>query len=591
VPTVPRSWGPWIETLVPPARILSFYGLKIQPQGHPLKANSPRACTESIRQPAASNAIVSMKNLAWRGRLQVKKQSGWLLGTLAGCVLAHGSMMMAASPQPTVKTAQGEAAGKWIKGETEKVFLGLPYAAPPVGGLRFKAPQPPSAWKGTRDATNFGARCEQWHIWNDYLFLDSGVSEDCLYLNVYAPAAAKQASKLPVMVWIHGGGFAAGAGSEPRYTNAALVDKNVVLVTLNYRLGVFGFLANQDLVKEGQGHAGNYGLMDMAAALRWVKANIAKFGGDPANVTIFGESAGSFSVSALMAAPEARGLFQKAIGESGAYFGKVMAMPPVVERARRDQAWTDSLGVKNLAELRAMPADKLIDAASKQPVTWFSPVLDGQFLTEPIPATYAAGRQAHVPTIIGWNRDERAGSLSKGLTAEKWKAFAATQYGKHAEQFLAAFPGNSDEEAVRSADAYTTAAFIAFGAWRWAEAQAGTGQSPVYRYRFDLPAPPSEMHPEGKYAFHSDELEYVFGTLDARRGSTWRPEDRKLSDQVVTYWTNFARTGNPNGEGLPKWPRYDQQKQLIHLDSTITSGPDISQQQFEFLLDTETQPH
>jgi len=319
-------------------------------------------------------------------------------------------------PVPTVKTALGEAAGKWIEGGAEEAFLGLPYAAPPVGELRLKAPQAPSAWKGLRDATKFGARCEQWHIWNDYLFLDSGPSEDCLYLNVYAPASAKQTSKLPVMVWIHGGGFAAGAGSEPRYTNSGLVSKGVVLVTINYRLGVFGFLASADLTREGQGHAGNYGLLDMAAALRWVQANIAKFGGDPGNVTIFGESAGSFSVNALMVAPEARGLFQKAIGESGAFFGNVIAMSPVAERAQRDQAWVDSLGVKNLAELRALPPDKVIDAASKKPVTWFSPVVDGQFLTESIPESYAAGRQAHVPAIIGWNRDERAGTLSKGMT-------------------------------------------------------------------------------------------------------------------------------------------------------------------------------
>ena len=517
-----------------------------------------------------------------------KKRSGWVLGSLASCVLAHCCTVLAAVPEPKVKTAQGEAIGKWIESGTEKAFLGLPYAAPPVGELRWKAPQLPSPWKGVRDATNFGARCEQWHIWNDYLFLDSGPSEDCLYLNVYAPASAKQTSKLPVMLWIHGGGFTAGAGSEPRYTNPALVAKNVVLVTINYRLSVFGFLASEDLVKEGQGHAGNYGLMDMAAALRWVKTNVAMFGGDPGNVTIFGESAGSFAISALMAAPEARGLFQKAIGESGAFFGNAISMSPVTERARRDQAWTDSLVTKNLAELRAMPANKLIDAASKQPVGWFSPVVDGQFLTEPIPATYAAGRQAHVPTIIGWNRDERAGTLSKDITTEKWKAFAAEHYGKQAEQFLIAFPGNSDEEAVRSADAYTTAGFIALGAWKWVEAQASTGQSPVYRYRFDRPASPSDMHPEGKYAFHSDELEYVFGTLDVRRGSTWQPEDRRLSAQIVGYWTNFARTGDPNGEGLPHWPRYDKGKELIHLDSPITVRRDTSRPQFEFLLKQET---
>ena len=519
----------------------------------------------------------------------MKTRSGWVLGAVAGCVLANGCMLLAAVPQPKAKTAQGEAVGKWIEAGTEKAFLGMPYAAPPVGALRWKAPQPPFAWKGVRDATKFGPRCEQWHIWNDYLFLDSGPSEDCLYLNVYAPGSAKQSSKLPVMVWIHGGGFAAGAGSEPRYTNPALVSKNVVLITLNYRLGVFGFLANEDLVKEGQGHAGNYGLMDMAAALRWVKTNAAQFGGDPGNVTIFGESAGSFSVSALMAAPAAQPLFQKAIGESGAFFGNAISMSPVLERAQLDQAWTDSLGVKSLAELRAMTAGKLIDAASKQSIARFSPVVDGNFLTEPIAATYAAGRQAHVPAIIGWNRDERAGTLSKGMTTEKWKAFAAGHYGQKAEQFLAAFPGNSDEEAVRSADAYTTAGFIALGAWRWVEAQTSTGQSPVYRYRFDLPSPPSEVHPEGKYAFHSDELEYVFGTLDTRRGATWRPEDRKLSEQMIAYWTNFARTGDPNGEGLPHWPRYDTGKELIHLDNPITVSPDTSRPQFEFLRNAETQ--
>jgi para-nitrobenzyl esterase len=277
--------------------------------------------------------------------------------------------MLATVPEPTVKTSQGEAAGKWIEGASEKAFLGLPYAAPPVGELRWKAPQAPPAWKGVRDATKFGPRCEQWQIWADYVFLDSGPSEDCLYLNVYTPASVKQTSKLPVMVWIHGGGFAAGAGSEPRYTHSGLVSKGVVLVTINYRLGVFGFLASEDLTREGQGNAGNYGLMDMAAALRWVRANIANFGGDPGNVTIFGESAGSFSVSALMATPRARGLFQKAIGESGAFFGDVISMPLVTERAQRDQVWVESLGVKNLAELRAMPADKLIDAASKKPVT------------------------------------------------------------------------------------------------------------------------------------------------------------------------------------------------------------------------------
>lgn len=500
-------------------------------------------------------------------------------------------LLFAASPRPTAKTAQGEVVGKWIMDGTQKAFLGMPYAAPPVGKLRWKPPQPPSSWTGVRDATRYAGRCEQWHVWNDYFFLDSGPSEDCLYLNVYTPKSARPAGKLPVMVWIHGGGFFAGAGSEPRYTNSALVSRNVILVTINYRLGVFGFLASTDLAKENGGHAGNYGLMDMVAALRWVRANIRAFGGDPGNVTIFGESAGSFAVNALMAAPDARGLFQKAIGESGAFFGSVIPMPSITERAPRDQAWINSLGVKSLDELRSMPADKILEAARNARRMYFSPVVDGAFLKEPIPETYAAGRQAHIPAIIGWNRDERAGTLSKSMTAAKWKAFAVEHYGDQAEAFLAAFPAKSDEQAVQSADQYTTAGFIAFGAWRWAEAQAETGRSPLYRYRFDRPAPPEENHPEGMYAFHSDELEYVFGTLDDRHGAVWHPEDRKLSEQIISYWTNFARTGNPNGNGLPLWPRFDKDREVLHFDSPIATGPDTSRPQFEFLLEQDVKSH
>jgi para-nitrobenzyl esterase len=522
---------------------------------------------------------------------KLSKLNGWLSNVLVVFVLAHGCMMFAASSQLEVKTAQGTVQGKLILDGAQKAFLGLPYAAPPVGDLRWKAPQPAAGWTGVRDATKFAGRCEQWHVWNDYFFLDSGPTEDCLYLNVYAPASAKRGSKLPVMVWIHGGGFIAGAGSEPRYTNSALVSKDVVLVTINYRLGLFGFLASADLARESGGHAGNYGLMDMTAALRWVKANIGAFGGNAENVTIFGESAGSFAVNALTTAPEAHGLFHKIIGESGAFFGSGITMGSAGERAKRDQEWVDGLGVKSLAELRKMPAEKLMEAAKKVPGIGFSPVVDGQFLTEPVPDTYAAGKQAHVPAIIGWNRDERAGTLSKDMTAAKWKAFATEHYGKRADEFLAAFPAESDEQAVRSADDYTTISFIALGAWKWAEAQAKTGESPLYRYRFDRPAPPEENHPQGKYAFHSHELEFVFGTLDVRHGATWQPEDRKLSEQVIGYWTNFARTGDPNGGGLPPWPRYDKQRELIHLDCPITTSPDTSRPEFEFIAGDDAGSH
>jgi para-nitrobenzyl esterase len=200
-----------------------------------------------------------------------------------------------------------------------------------------------------------------------------------------------------------------------------------------------------------------------------------------------------------------------------------------------------------------------------------------------VPDAYAAGRQAHVPAIIGWNRDERSGTLSKDMTAAKWKAYADEHYGERAPQFLAAFPGDSDAQAVRSADDFTTESFIAMGGWKWAEADAKTGQAPVYRYRFDRAAPAEPNHPQGKYAFHSDELEYVFGTLDVRQGATWQPADRKLSKEMIGYWTNFARTGDPNGPGLPQWARYDKEGAVIHLDDPIAAGPDRSRAQFEFL--------
>jgi para-nitrobenzyl esterase len=508
-----------------------------------------------------------------------------ILAADVALLLSSGGAMAQA---PTITTAQGRAAGKLIRNGSQKAFLGLPYAAPPVGELRWKSPQPALSWQGIRDATKFGSRCEQWHVWDDYIFQDAGPSEDCLFVNVYAPFKATPTSKLPVMVWIHGGGFIAGAGSEPRYSDSPLVDKGVVLVTLNYRLGVFGFLATDDLAKENAGHAGNYGLMDMVAALRWVKANIGAFGGDANNVTIFGESAGSFAVSALTAAPSAQGLFHKVIGESGALFNGAIPMGNLAQRGKHDQAWAAATGATTLAELRALPADKILDAAKNSKGAGFSPVIDGQFLPESVPDAYAADRQAHVPALIGWNRDERTGTLSKDMTAEKWKAYATEHYGAGASKFLQAFPGDTDEQAIRSADDLTTAQFIGLATWRWAEADVATGKVPVYRYSFDEPSPPEHLHPIAK-AFHSAELEYVFGTLDVRQGATWKPEDRKLSEQMMGYWANFANTGNPNGPGLPNWPRYDTDHAIIHLNAPITVGPDANRSKYQYLSTLETE--
>jgi len=507
------------------------------------------------------------------------------LKTACGLVIAGLAAGMPARVHAdplTVKTVQGKAHGKTINDGKVKAFLGLPYAAAPVGDLRWKAPQPALPWKGERDATSFGARCAQNRIWDDMIFEDSGPSEDCLFLNVYAPADAKAKSKLPVMFWIHGGGYVAGASSEPRHNGDFLPHNGVVLVTINYRLGVFGFLATADLAKEANGAAGTYGLLDMVAALQWVKANIGSFGGDPENVTIFGESAGSFAVSTLIASPAARGLFHKAIGESGAAFADMPPTGSLEAAEKKDGEWVASLGVKSLGELRALPTDKILEAARTQWISGIPPCVDGRVLTEPVEMTYAAGRQAHVPLLAGWNRDENT-SLANGMTVAKWKAYADQHFKEGAAEFLKLYPGDTDEQAARSAIDYGSDNFIAFSTWKWIEAHRKTGESPVYRYHFELPALPSKYHP-GTFAFHSDDVEYIFGTLDTRPGETVRPEDRKLSEQMMAYWTNFAKTGDPNGLGLPAWPRYDKDDSLIHLDSTITSGPETLRPRYEFLL-------
>jgi para-nitrobenzyl esterase len=500
---------------------------------------------------------------------------------IAGLVAGFSAPLHADSP--AAKTEQGKVRGKTINDGKVKAFLGLPYAAPPVGDLRWRAPEAPAKWTGERDATKFGAHCAQGHVFDDMIFQDSGESEDCLFLNVYTPASAKPGSKLPVMFWIHGGGYSGGGSSEPRHNGDFLPTKGVVLVTINYRLGVFGFLATADLAKEAKGAAGNYGLLDAVAALKWVKANIGQFGGDPGNVTIFGESAGSFAVSTLMASPAARGLFHKAIGESGAAFGGTLTYDSLEKREKADGDWVASLGVKSLQELRALPTEKVLAAVKSKGAAGFPPDIDGKLLTEPVEDTYAAGRQAHVPLLAGWNRDEGSFFGMRGMTTEQWKGMAAGLYKERTAEFLKLYPGDTDAQALRSAIDYGGDSFIAFSTWKWIEAHKETGEAPVYRYHFELPALPSKFHP-GTFVFHSDDIEYVFGTLDTRPGETVRPEDRKLSEQFMSYWTNFAKTGDPNGPGLPVWPRCGKGDKLIHLDSTITSGPDTLRPRYEFLL-------
>lgn len=486
---------------------------------------------------------------------------------------------------------EGKTAGR------VRTFLGIPYAAPPVGELRWKAPAPAAEWKSVRKATEFGARCMQGPIYPDMVFRDSGPSEDCLTLNVWT-VAKKNDAKLPVMVWVYGGGFQAGATSEPRQDGTELAKQDVVVVSMNYRLGIFGFLVLPELMTESEHNsAGNYGLLDQLAALQWVHRNIAEFGGDPGNVTIFGESAGSFSVSALMASPLAKGLMHRVIGESGAAFDSA-ALPslPAEVRAQKDLEFvTKTLHAPTLKELRTIPAEKLQDIAFKAATgddrTRFSQCVDGYFLPEPAPAIFAAGKQNDVPLMAGWNQDEASFSVVKApldQAMQKLNAAAKQRFGDKADEFLRLYPATNNEVARRSMEDFAGDQFIAWSTWSWMEAQTKSGKAPVYRYRFDLAPPATGKDPAAMGAYHSAEIPYVFGTLNLDKSRRWRPEDYALSAQMRKYWTNFTKSGNPNVAGAPQWPEYQSSSgwQVMHLKAESKASKDDHRNRYLFLSST-----
>src|SRR5579859_8129060 len=382
-------------------------------------------------------------------------QKGGIMNRLRMMGLALAALLTAplrAADQ--VKTDKGMVEGKASKDGQIRIFLGIPYAAPPVGPLRWKPPQPAASWDGVKKADHFGARAMQIHMWDDMIFRDSGPSENCLYLNVWTPAKSAD-EKLPVMVWIYGGGFAAGASSEPRQDGENLARKGVIVVSFNYRLGVFGFFSHPELTAESETHSsGNYGLMDMVAALNWVQKNISAFGGDPQQVTIFGESAGSFSVSGLMASPMAQGLFQRAIGESGAMFGEKRFLKPLEKSQEDGKEFAESIGLHSLKALRAKSAEDLLRASTQKDAFHFGTNLDGAFLPKSVEAIYAKGKQSHVPLLAGWNKNEGGIEWFMGKdapTAENFKKKARDLFGAKAGTFLKLYPAGNDEQAKESA--------------------------------------------------------------------------------------------------------------------------------------------
>jgi para-nitrobenzyl esterase len=468
-----------------------------------------------------------------------------------------------------------------------RVFKGVPFAVPPVGALRWKAPQPVPAWKGVRKADEWGTRCMQGPMFGPLRTRDKQMGEDCLYLNVWTTARSAK-EKRPVLFVIHGGGFAAGSASEPRCDGEWFAKQGIVVVAPNYRLALFGFVAHPELTRESGGHgSGNYGMLDQVAALEWARRNVAAFGGDPNNITINGESAGSLSVSALMASPLTRTLVHKAIGESGAFFTsptRGLAEKALAEKEEDGAKFAASVGANTLADLRARPADELLAAVMKTGGWGYGPGVDGYFLTEKVAATYAAGKQARIPLIAGWNSSEMGMSVAMNPQKPTPATFPdqlKKQFTDKADAALALYPAADDAETQQSAADLASDLFISYSTWKWVEAHLATGQAPVYRYRFDRVLP----DPKGSNKFgasHAVDIEYAFNTLDSKPDA-WQPEDRETARVLSGYFANFVKTGNPNGPGVPEWPEFGKTRQVMHIDGASKTGPEPDRARYEFI--------
>jgi para-nitrobenzyl esterase len=454
-------------------------------------------------------------------------------------------------------------------------YKGIPFAAPPVGNLRWRAPQPVAPWPGVLKADKFSASCIQQIVpefgpWTYEFMAHNDVSEDCLYLNVFTPA--KSASeKHPVFVHIYGGGFVQGSSAVPIYDGEGLAKKGLVVVTFNYRVGALGFLAHPELTSEsGHQASGNYGLMDQIAALRWVHENIARFGGDPNNVTIAGQSAGSMAVHDLTASPLARGLFHRAIAQSGGStvggIGINMEPTPLAAAEAEGLKFAEAKDAHSLAELRALSWQKILEPIpSSTPMSGlrFGPVVDGYVLPASFMQIIAQGKQNDVETLTGNTEGELGGLFASGapITAKQFQDQARKRYGDKADEFLKLYPAATDEQAqIAQRESTRDQALVAL--YLWAKVRSKTAKTKVYEYLWDHPLPGPDAVKYG--AFHSSEIPYVLNTLD-NSNRPFTDADRKIANLMSSYWANFASTGNPNGSGLPVWPAISDKPEIMEV--------------------------
>jgi para-nitrobenzyl esterase len=507
-------------------------------------------------------------------------------GVLSGVHLPHVIASVAVGVPEPVMVDGGQVTGtptiQWTYGV--RLFRGIPYAAPPLGNLRWRAPEAVIAWEGIKRADHFSPTCMQLPTDTEGNAWREGhvpVSEDCLYLNIWTPARSA-ADRLPVMVFIHGGGNTRGAASENQYDGAYLAKKGVVFVSFNYRMNVFVFMEHPELTRESDHHSsGNYALLDQIAALQWIQRNIAKFGGDPGNVMIFGHSAGASNVVSLMASPLARNLFHRALAQSGTSLALRTAL---ADAEKAGVAFGQTLGASSILAMRQKSADDVLRAQRPQ----MGVVVDGWVLPKDVYSIFAAGQQSPVPLVVGTVADDAPGAGAGAVTAADAQKAARSTYGELAERFLELFPASTDAEALKSAHAFRTNSALA-NARLLARVHTQTTHAPVYWYYFSqIPPTPEGLAWGGRPAqtwgaYHGSELMYVFNAFPLQDWP-WRPADLRLGETMSSMWVQFARTGSPNGNELPLWPAYDAKRDvLMSLDDTPELAPAPNKAQIDFI--------